>query len=298
MESNLLKELRDPSTVIYCWWANWTAISAALISRKYGTKFITRAHGQDLYDFRSNIQLQPFQNLIVNQARFILPDSSAGVRYLEQKYPKASSRIIHGRLGTSNHQSSSRASKEGAFELLSVSSIFPVKRVQILATGLSRLVTQSPEIDFFWTHIGDGPGLMEVMEIISKNEELIKRVKLRGHLKSHSEVLDYYLTNPIDLVINTSSSEGIPVSLMEATSFGVPIMATNVGGNPEIVRHTRGILLPSNPSPEEIADEVRSFILLGRGKQRRHREWAREGWEECYSAQKNYSKIIELMSEL
>lgn len=43
-----------------------------------------------------------------------------------------------------------------------------------------------------------------------------------------------------------SLSEGIPVSIMEAISFGIPIIATNVGGNAEIVNDETGVLIPVN----------------------------------------------------
>jgi len=46
----------------------------------------------------------------------------------------------------------------------------------------------------------------------------------------HNDVLNYYASNPVDVFINTSSSEGLPVSIMEAMSFGIPVIATNVGG--------------------------------------------------------------------
>ena len=48
-------------------------------------------------------------------------------------------------------------------------------------------------------------------------------------------MLDYYKNNIIDIFINLSASEGIPVSIMDAISFGIPCIATNVGGTGEIV---------------------------------------------------------------
>ena len=50
--------------------------------------------------------------------------------------------------------------------------------------------------------------------------------------------------NDFDLFVNMSLSEGIPVSIMEAISFGIPIIATNVGGNAEIVNDETGVLIP------------------------------------------------------
>jgi len=51
------------------------------------------------------------------------------------------------------------------------------------------------------------------------------------------------------LFINTSSSEGIPVSMMEAQSFGIPILAMDVGGVREIVGPQTGRLLQQDDPP-------------------------------------------------
>jgi len=43
--------------------------------------------------------------------------------------------------------------------------------------------------------------------------------------------------------MNLSETEGIPVSIMEAQSAGVPILATNLGGTSEIVNNENGFLV-------------------------------------------------------
>ena len=49
--------------------------------------------------------------------------------------------------------------------------------------------------------------------------------------------------NYIDALINVSESEGLPFSMMEAISFGIPVIGTNVGGVKEIINNDTGILL-------------------------------------------------------
>lgn len=44
-------------------------------------------------------------------------------------------------------------------------------------------------------------------------------------------VYDFYRNNDVDVFVNLSESEGIPVSIIETISFGVPVVATDVGGN-------------------------------------------------------------------
>ena len=60
----------------------------------------------------------------------------------------------------------------------------------------------------------------------------------------HSKVLEYYQTHYTDLFIQASRSEGIPVSIMEALSYGTPVLATNVGGVAELLPQGSMSLLP------------------------------------------------------
>ena len=71
---------------------------------------------------------------------------------------------------------------------------------------------------------------------------------------SNREVFDFYKSHPVDFLINVSNNEGIPVSIMEAHSFSIPVVATNVGGTSEIVNEENGILLPADPDTGELAN--------------------------------------------
>jgi glycosyltransferase involved in cell wall biosynthesis len=75
-----------------------------------------------------------------------------------------------------------------------------------------------------------------------------------------NEVYLYYKNKPIDVFLNVSASEGLPVSIMEAQSCGIPVIATAVGGTPEIVNEKVGILLSPNPTPEEIGSTIEYLI--------------------------------------
>jgi glycosyltransferase involved in cell wall biosynthesis len=70
----------------------------------------------------------------------------------------------------------------------------------------------------------------------------------------------FYKDNPVDVFLNVSESEGCPVSAQEAASCGVPIVATDVGGNSEVATEANGFLLPPNPTPDEIAETLLSLI--------------------------------------
>ncbi|MBA4321553.1 MAG: glycosyl transferase family 1, partial [Odoribacter sp.] len=127
--------------------------------------------------------------------------------------------------------------------------------------------------------------------------------KLPGHIKTglmgavgHDELMNYFKTTSIDLFINVSSSEGVPVSVMEAMSFGIPVIATDVGGTSEIVSGKTGLLINSDFSPEELS--VRIEELTGRDDINNLRSAAREEWEKKSRAEKVYPEFMDQLVKM
>jgi len=63
-----------------------------------------------------------------------------------------------------------------------------------------------------------------------------------------------------DIYLNTSAYEGMPVALLEAMAMAMPIVATDVPGNHELVRHRKSGLLCDLNNPAAIAEDVASLI--------------------------------------
>ena len=68
------------------------------------------------------------------------------------------------------------------------------------------------------------------------------------------------LFNSIDLLVLSSRYEGIPFVLLEAMSYRIPVVSTDVGGIPEVVQHGYNGLLGKSESPESLAECVISLI--------------------------------------
>ena len=83
--------------------------------------------------------------------------------------------------------------------------------------------------------------------------------EFKGYM-TNDLVIDFYQANSQDFIINLSSSEGIPVSLMEAMSKGIIPVATNVGEVSQIVNNNHGILLNANATSEEFVTAFKDLI--------------------------------------
>lgn len=78
---------------------------------------------------------------------------------------------------------------------------------------------------------------------------------------------------------------------MEAISFGIPVIATDVGGTNEIVNADNGSLLHKEVSADSIASAIQEYIAMDSQRYVRKRECARKHWEECFSAKTNYGNF-------
>ena len=84
------------------------------------------------------------------------------------------------------------------------------------------------------------------------------------------------------------------MSIMEACSFGIPVIATDVGGTSEIVRGGEtGYLLPADFAPEDLAKLLRRQFLAEPEAHERLRSNCRRVWQETFSADVNFARFAQ-----
>ena len=284
--------------VVYSYWLSTIGMSAVrmneiLLQKGITTKLVTRTHGFDLYQERAYLYYQPFQKTMLERFDLIFPCSKQGKEYLCEKYSEFSSKIHHAYLGVEDHFTGVFPKKGSErFNIVSCSNIILLKRVDRIAKALSQI----DEIKINWTHFGDGD-LMDDLKAEIANLPQNITVELPGRVPN-SEIYQYYNDNNVNLFINVSASEGLPVSIMEAISFGIPVIATDVGGTSEIViEGVNGRLLPETFEINELAEKIREIISLSDAEYETLSHNARRIYEDKFSAEKNYTDFCkELLS--
>lgn len=277
IKENLSKN--DCLTIYTYWMASDAAAVAHLKEKKQICKFITRCHRFDLYEYAAPGKYIPYRKLILEHVDKIFSISKDGYDYLKNSYAiKYSKKYCVSRLGTLDWGLNSD-NKETKFIIVSCSNLIPVKRVDLMIETL-----QFVKSNVKWIHFGDGilRGKLE-----NQRKELPANIEFtfEGSVKN-TELMKWYQENHVDLFVNTSESEGIPVSIMEAMSFGIPVIATNVGGSSEIVcNDINGLLIDSEFKPEDLASVIDRFSNVDLSDLRSN---ARKYWEQYYSATKNY----------
>lgn len=278
--------------IFYSYWFYDTALAAIKLRDYFNIKeksAISRAHGYDIYTYRNSMNYLPLREYLLKNINKVYTCSNNGRDYLNNLYPGYENKIKTGYLGSQDNGIKSVDEKH-VFHIVSCCHISPVKRMDLLAKSLATLRNSGLELK--WTHFGAGAGLEELKEYSKENLDFME-VNFAGSIKN-SELMKYYQKEPVDLFINTSSSEGLPVSIMEACSFGIPSIATDVGGTSEIVKDKEtGLLLPADFKVEELGEKIKFMAELSREERNAFRERCRELWLKDFCAETNFERFAQ-----
>jgi len=280
----LLRE-RKVRTDVYAFWGMGAGMALAALPPVNG-RTILRLHRYDLYE--EVLGWLPLRATMLTRPDLILPISDDGARYLRERYPWSDLAPIKvARLGTLDRGVGPRPDGSSGLTVVSCSAITEVKRVDLLARTM-HVLAQRRRVR--WVHFGDGPLAGSVAELVRELTESAEgrlSVDLRGQT-ANDRILEFYLSEPVDVFVNVSSSEGVPVSIMEAMSTGIPVVATRVGGVAEIVSEQLGSgeTISPDPRPEEVAaaiERVAADAALD----------PRAVWERLSDAKTNAAELIE-----
>lgn len=170
-----------------------------------------------------------------------------------------------------------------------VARLVPIKKHEIFLSAAALILRDYPDTHFIV--VGDGERRQE-LEALARDLHIADHVHFLGWRGDLSRIYA-----DLDIVALTSANEGLPVSLIEGMAAGKPVVATRVGGVPDLVaENTAGLLVP--------ADNAFMFsqavsILIGDSKKRLAMgRFGREKVFPAYSSERLISDIGNLYEEL
>jgi len=276
----------NPGAVLYFYWGDNLTWILPYLKEKINAKIkiIVRLHGSDLYEHLKG-DYSPLRKNVFSCADKIFTVAENGRSYLAKKYPEFENKIFVSRLGVKDNGLNPK-SQDGIIKLVSVSNVVPVKRVKLIFEAL-----QQNTIKIEWHHFGDG-SLFEELKNLAANKRKDLNIHLHGYV-TNNQLMEYYKTNHVDVFINVSYSEGLPVSIMEALSFGIPVIATDVGGTAELVNDEVGKLIERDFAAKKLAKLIDEFFKQDLSKVEMMRKNARLRFEKLVNAEKNYGEFYE-----
>ena len=282
----------DGEVLVYSYW-NTSGCYAAVHYKRTGkvSKVISRAHGVDLYEERSKFKFLPLKRQFSSGIDEIYLLSDSAINYYAERFHVDRHRLKLGRLGVQVPAViPAYIFSPLRLRVLSISYCVPVKRVDKILFALNQYAKSREDVEVDWTHVGAG----SLYEELKEKADLIKqknfRVEFFGQL-SNVDVLKLLNDREFDIFINSSDSEGVPVSIMEAMSFGIPVVAPDVGGISDLVTDETGYLMPSTCTVEDINYGIQELIEVRDIP--KSRTSARELIKEKFNADINYRLFIQ-----
>jgi glycosyltransferase involved in cell wall biosynthesis len=245
-------QIQESKTVWYFYWMEGRVqglTSASVEGQRLHV--VARAHGGDLYEERYRPPYLPFRPEMFEGLERICPVSEDGRRYILDRWPYLKEKTRVHRLGVGASGFCVNQSQKGHVNFFSCSRIDASKRVELVAQAIGEFARRHTDLSVRWRHLGSGPKLGTVHQTVERCFPGNAEVDLPGEV-SHESVMKSYREETTDAFIHASKAEGIPVSIMEAMSCGLPVVAAGVHGVPEIVNDETGALLSANPSVDEI----------------------------------------------
>lgn len=280
---------------IYSYWFYLTAGVGAELKQRWQADhdvlLVSRGHGYDVNVKASAVGYLPLRQYLLEHVDALHPVSDATTEYMRRTYPRYAAKVSTRRLGSPGHEAQITA-RQVPLHIVTVSTIRPLKRLDLVGEAIQQLVSKYPDIR--WTHLGSGK-TPSARKLTARWEATLgtDTVDFVGHL-SNADVHRWYRQNPATAFVNASTSEGVPVSIMEAMSYGLPVIATDVGGTRELfTRSMFAGLLPADLTAGDLAAALESLTAMDADAYRAAAGASQSSWANAWHAEDNFRSFVQ-----
>ena len=236
---------------------------AARSARNRGTKVLYTAHGFHFYDGAPLVNwllYYPVERLLSQRTDLLLTMNGEDYRRAKSFYAKRTEMVNGVGIDLSRFAEASADQKaqvrrelglqESDTFAFTVGNVIPRKNQAVLIRAVKEL--NNPSFHLFIA--GDGP-LEDALKELSRELGVEKQVHLLGFRRDV-----YRLSSAADIFLFSSRQEGLSVSVMEAMACGLPIVASSIRGNTDLIDSGKGGFLVSPNDAVGFADGIRSIL--------------------------------------
>lgn len=246
---------------VHAHFASHPAAAGFIIHRLVGIPYSFTAHGSDLHRDRHMLREK------VAEAAFVAAISEYNKELIVSECRgnyREKVNVIHCGVDTEVFRARSHETPyekgENPFTILCVGTLHEVKGQAYLIEACRQLHERG--LNFECHFVGDGPDRKALTDLVEQ-AGLSKKIRFHGRL-TRDEIsrllLDADVLTAPSVPTRDGRREGIPVVLMEAMGSGVPVIASNLSGIPELVNdQVTGILVPPGDSAA-LADALERYL--------------------------------------
>lgn len=139
--------------------------------------------------------------------------------------------------------------------LIWMRSFHPVYNPEMAVKVLAKLRESQPEATLIMA--GADKGFEEKTKIMAEEMGLSNAIRFAGFLDLEKKLKEF---SDADIYINTNRIDNMPVSVIEARALGLPVVATNVGGLPYLIKHNENGLLVESEDVDSMVENIKLLL--------------------------------------
>lgn len=229
-------------------------IYSRLLSAASGLKCIHTFHGIHIYNLNYfnrlfHILLEKFLSIFTG--KFIaVSDSEAEEAINRGLCSNDKINVIYNGVHLPAKQTEFNPSAGGKLNVITITRFDHAKNNSLLLNIIEQIKTITDPGKFSFIFLGSGPEENKIKQQ-AEQKQLNGLIRFAGFTDNTSQFLDKAFC-----YISTSRREGLPLGVLEAMSFGVPVVASDVPGNNDIITHGKDGFLFDLKKPESAADFI------------------------------------------
>lgn len=262
----LIKVVRATNAdIVHCHWIIPQGFIALLSRPFHRAAIIVTAHGADAFSFKSRIT-RIIKNYTIGNANCWTANTGVTAEAVCKSIPSSNLSIIPMGVDTDFFKDGNGTRLRSNLApdtsiLLFVGRLVEKKGVSVLLKAFSLLPTRNRERTRLWI-VGDG-GMRSELETEAEKLRITKQTTFWG--KQPNETLpDFFAASNIfvgpSLIDSAGDTEGQGVVFLEAFASGTPIIASRVGGIPDVIKHEESGILVSPRNPDELSNAITRLL--------------------------------------
>lgn len=289
----LLKVLSMGKCIVHIhtshYWGFWQDASLVLISKLFSKKVILHMHGAQFDNFylKGGFLTKKLIRFVLSKPEKNIVLSKSWYQFFRHKIKIDNLILLHNAIETA--ETGLNHTKENGTNVMFVGSLDKRKGLyDVVPLAIKRLSAEN--INFIFIGQGD----LEYLKSYYRRIGIYNKCQFVGSISRHS-LSDFY--QKADIFILPSHAEGLPMTLLETMSFGLPVIATDVGGIPEVVKNgENGFLI--KPGDDEALAEYISLLSKDRELRQKMGRNNRKKIVENFSLKSYLKKIDRIYGQL
>ncbi|HML05532.1 MAG TPA: glycosyltransferase family 4 protein [Methanobacterium sp.] len=248
---NIFHSLREFKNmdIIHVQWPIPNGLGSLILKKIYGIPYINTIHGEEVYLSKRYHIIFAIKFLVKNSLKTVVNSSATLKSAAGVGIPKEKLKLIPFGVDTNFFLPMDMNKNKERFKILAVGYLIERKGFEYLIQAVKYVSKEYRNVEL--TIIGSGPLENHLNNVIKdlkleKSSKIIKNVSDNELLKLYNSADIFVLPSIVDRQGNT---EGLGVVLLEAMACKLPVIGSNIGGIPDIIKdHKTGLLVPEKDS--------------------------------------------------